>query len=172
MDLHVLDIGCGSSKMPGAVGLDLAVHPGVDVVSNAGQGLPFSESSFKAVRLSHIVEHVPDLVALMAEVHRVTCAGGLVYILTPHFSAAASYTDPTHLRHLGYFSLDYMCGLANDDFVPLGYGFQMVQRRLLFGKTGRLGLSAWANNHPRAYEQHLAWLLPALEIKYLLRKPG
>lgn len=166
----ILDIGCGRNKTPGAVGLDLAAHPGVDVVSHAGRGLPFCDASFEQIRLRHIVEHVPDLVSLLAEVHRVARPGGLVYILTPHFTAAASYTDPTHMRHLGYFSLDYVCGLARDDFVPLEYGFEMVRRRLLFGRSGRLGLSAWANNHPRAYEQHLAWIMPALEVEYLLRK--
>lgn len=171
MPSAVLDIGCGSKKLPGAVGLDLASHAGVDVVANAGLGLPFRDASFGRICLRHIVEHVPDLVAFMAEVHRVARPGALVYILTPHFSAAASYTDPTHVRHLGYFSLDYVCGLAQDDFVPLDYGFQMKERRLIFGRTGRLGLRAWANNHPRAYEQHLAWLLPALEVDYLLQKP-
>lgn len=172
MPSPILDIGCGRNKTPGAVGLDLAAHSGVDVVGHAGQGLPFGDASFGEIRLRHIVEHVPDLVAFLAEAHRVARPGGLVHILTPHYSAAASYTDPTHVRHLGYFSLDYVCGLARDDFVPLGYDFEMMRRRLIFGRTGRLGLSAWANNHPRAYEQHLAWVLPALEIEYLLRKPG
>jgi SAM-dependent methyltransferase len=172
MSSPILDIGCGRNKAPDAVGFDLAAHPGVDVVGNAGRGLPFGGGRFAEIRLRHIVEHVPDLVAFLAEVHRVAKPGGLVQILTPHFSAAASYTDPTHVRHMGYFSLDYVCGLARDDFVPLGYGFEMQRRRLIFGRAGRLGLRAWANNHPRAYEQHLAWVLPALEVEYLLRKPG
>jgi SAM-dependent methyltransferase len=172
MPFPILDIGCGRNKTPNAVGLDLAAHPGVDVVAQAGEGLPFGDDSFAEIRLRHIVEHVPDLVAFLAEVHRVARPGALVHILTPHFSAAASYTDPTHVRHMGYFSLDYVCGLARDDFVPLGYGFEMRRRRLIFGRSGRLGLSAWANNHPQSYEQHLAWVLPALEVEYLLRKPG
>jgi len=170
MPPSTLDIGCGRNKAGGAVGLDLARHPGVDVVADAGQGLPFGAGIFSRVRLRHIVEHVPDLKSFLAEVHRVTRPGGAVSILTPHFSAAASYTDPTHQRHLGYFSLDYFCGLAGDDFLPLDFAFKMQGRRLVFGRSGRLGLAAWANRHPKAYEQHLAWMLPALEVEYLLIK--
>jgi len=164
----ILDIGCGSKKTPGAVGLDLAAHPQVDVIADAGKPLPFAASSFARIRLSHIVEHVPSVIDLMAEVHRIALSGALVEVLTPHFSAAGSYTDPTHCRHLGYFSLDYFCGLAGDDFPPLGFAFAMLGRRIIFGRLGRLGLAAWANRHPRAYEQHLAWRLPALEVRYRL----
>ena len=161
----VLDLGCGSNKAPGALGADLKPHAGVDVVLDVKKPLPFPDRSFEAVRLSHIVEHVPDLVAFMAEVHRVLVPGGRVYIVTPHFSAAASYRDPTHLHHLSLFSFDVFCGEQPEDFVPFGFRFAMKRKRLVFGRKGRLGLSAWANRHPELYEQHLAFVLPALEVK-------
>jgi SAM-dependent methyltransferase len=138
------------------------------VVADAGRGLPFADGSFGLVRLSHIIEHVPDVTRLLAEVHRVCRPGARVRVVTPHFSAAGSYTDPTHRRHLGAFSLDYYCGLASDDFPPLGFGFRLLSRRLVFGRLGRTGLAAWANRHLRAYERHLAWWLPALEVRWWL----
>ncbi|MGD8563416.1 MAG: methyltransferase domain-containing protein [Desulfarculaceae bacterium] len=165
----ILDLGCGSNKLPQALGLDLARRPGVDVVADVSQGLPFAPGSFAQVRLRHLVEHVTDLVGLMAEVHRVCRPGAQVYILTPHFSAAASYHDPTHQHHFSLNSFDYFCGLAAEDFTPLSYGFAMIHKRLIFGRKGRLGLDAWANRHPGLYEQHLAFLLPALEIEVILR---
>ena len=161
----VLDLGCGSSKAPGALGADLKPLPGVDVVLDVKRPLPFADHSFRAVRLSHIVEHVPDLVDFMAEVHRVLVPGGRAHIVTPHFSAAASFRDPTHLHHLSLFSFDVFCGEQPEDFVPFGFRFAMVRKRLIFGRKGRLGLAAWANRHPELYEQHLAFLLPALEVE-------
>lgn len=169
MQLNALDLGCGGNKLPGALGLDLSPRPGVDLVADLAKPLPLASDAFDLVRLRHIVEHVPDLVALMAEVHRVCRPGAEVQILTPHFSAAASYRDPTHLRHLSLFSFDNFCGLAGEDFVPLGFRFELLERRLIFGRKGRLGLGAWANRHPELYEQHLAFLLPALEVRVVLR---
>ncbi|MFH1060372.1 MAG: class I SAM-dependent methyltransferase [Pseudomonadota bacterium] len=169
MDPRILDLGCGRSKAPNAVGVDLFPHPGVDLIADLNQPLPLADNSFDLVLLRHAVEHVRDLAALLGQVHRVLRPGGVVHILTPHFSAAASWTDPSHGLHLGYFSLDYFCGLAGDDFRPLSYRFALVSRRLIFGRSGRLGLAAWANRHPRAYEQHLAWTLPALEVEFRLQ---
>ena len=169
MSARILDLGCGRGKRPGAVGLDLCPHPGVNLVADLDGGLPLAADSFDLVILRHAAEHVRDLSALMGEVHRVLRPGGMLQVLTPHFSSAASHTDPSHFLHLGLFSFDYFCGLAQDDFRPQGFSYEMVGRRLIFGRKGRLGLSAWANRHPRPYEQHLAWLLPALEVEVRLK---
>ncbi len=164
----MLDLGCGRGKPAGMVGLDLSPHPGVDVLADLERPLPFADDSFDGARLRHVVEHVADLVSLLRQVHRVLRPGGRVEVLTPHFSAAASWTDPSHRLHLGYHSLDYFCGLARDDFRPLDFRFALLERRIIFGRKGRLGLTAWANRHPDLYEQHLTWILPALEVRFLL----
>jgi len=165
----ILDLGCGRRKSPGAVGLDLNPAPGVDVVADVQAGLPFAEGSFTEVRLRHLVEHVPDLVRLMSEVHRVCRPGALARILTPHFSAAASYRDPTHVHHLSVRSFEFFCQTAPEDFRPLNFRYELVSQRIIFGRKGRLGLCAWANRHPGLYEQHLAFLLPALEVEVVLK---
>lgn len=169
MPACILDLGCGRGKLPGTVGLDLSPHPGVDVLADFSKGLPFASGSFARARLCHVAEHAADLAALLGEVHRVLIPGGLIHIITPHFSSAASHTDPSHRLHLGLFSFDYFCGLAVDDFKPLGYRYQMLSRRLIFGRGGGLGVAAWANRHGRFYEQHLAWLWPALEVEVWLK---
>lgn len=169
MSARILDIGCGRSKLPSALGLDLNPYPGVGVIADFERGLPFASGSFMRARLIHVVEHATDLPALLGEVHRVLEPGGLAHILTPHFSSAASHADPSHRLHLGLFSFDYFCGLAQDDFRPLTYRFELLSRRLVFGRRGCLGFGAWANRHGRLYEQHLAWLMPALEVEVWLK---
>jgi SAM-dependent methyltransferase len=139
------------------------------LVADLEQGLPLAEDSFDQVELCHVLEHLSDLPAFMGQVHRVLRPGGLAHAVVPHYSAAGAYSDPSHRQRLGLFSFDYFCGLATDDFRPLGYRFKLLGRRLIFGRAGRLGLSAWANRHPRAYERHLAWWLPALEVEVWLR---
>ena len=41
--LRVLDIGCGRQKFPGTMGLDERAFPGVDVVSDLNNRLPFPD---------------------------------------------------------------------------------------------------------------------------------
>ena len=55
----------------------------------------------------HLIEHVEDVIATMEELHRVARPGGTIFIVTPHYSDLASYTDPTHRRHLSSESFHY-----------------------------------------------------------------
>ena len=45
----------------------------------------------------------------MNEVHRVTTHGGKIEIIVPHFSNVFGYSDPTHVRLFGIYSMFYFC---------------------------------------------------------------
>ena len=59
----------------------------------SGDALPFAEASFDVIVCNHVYEHVPDPVALLAEIHRVLAPGGTCYfagghtlqLLEPHY---------------------------------------------------------------------------------------
>jgi 2-polyprenyl-3-methyl-5-hydroxy-6-metoxy-1,4-benzoquinol methylase len=55
----------------------------------------------------HVIEHVADVIRTMEELHRITRPGGIVFLVTPHYTDASSFTDPTHRRHLNSFSFEY-----------------------------------------------------------------
>ncbi|MCW3003946.1 MAG: putative S-adenosylmethionine-dependent methyltransferase, partial [Conexibacter sp.] len=79
--LAVADIGCGATKqVPWAVGVDNLEQPGVDVVADIDDGLPFETASLDHVFAVHILEHVRDMVAVMAELHRVLRPSGLLHV--------------------------------------------------------------------------------------------
>jgi hypothetical protein len=74
-----------------------------------------------------------------------------------------SYTDPTHLHHLGYHSFDYF---VRDSFESFTYGagrFRILERRLTFGGNLLLdGLGRiFAALSVDFCEKHLAWFFPA-----------
>ena len=104
---RVLDIGCGRKKLAGAVGLDRFPLPGVDVVADLDQGLPFPAESFDAVSANQVFEHVRDLVALVHEVHRVLTPGGVLVAHVPYFRSSWAHIDPTHVRAFTINSMDY-----------------------------------------------------------------
>lgn len=57
--------------------------------------LPFEDARFDEVLAKDVLEHV-ELEPTMRELHRILKPGGQLRIITPHFTAAAVWVDPTH----------------------------------------------------------------------------
>lgn len=54
-----LDIGCGASKAPGFIGMDVRPLPGVDIVHNLEKyPWPLPDNTFNVVHASHVLEHI------------------------------------------------------------------------------------------------------------------
>jgi SAM-dependent methyltransferase len=148
----VIDLGCGSRKKPGAIGLDIARIPQVDVLADVTRPLPLRDSCVDEIHASHIVEHIDDLLAFMGEVWRVCKPGALVYFRFPHASTPyMTWKDPTHKRGMlldtfDYFDPETFDGRAFGYYHPAK--FRMVKQRLTFNMNtdtwmpGRLRFAA------------------------------
>jgi len=166
--MTVLDIGCGKKKQePGAIGLDRQPGSDADVRCELAHfPWPLRDNCADRIHLSHFLEHQVNILRAMAEVHRIAKPGAHVLIVTPHYSSHDSYTDPTHVAHLGLHSFDYFVRDSFEDFTYGAGGFRLLERRLSFGgnflldNLGRLiaGLSS------DFYEKHFAWIFPARNI--------
>jgi len=98
---RVLDVGCGSRKTSGAVGMDILPGPATDVVADLSVRWPFPDNSFDMIIARHVLEHVPDVVHVLDEAWRVLTPHGRVVVYGPHFSSAhLVWSDPTHRRGL------------------------------------------------------------------------
>lgn len=118
-ELAVADIGCGPKKQfPGAIGVDAVEQPGVDVVANLDDGLPFAEASLDHVFAVHVLEHVGDMVAVMAELHRVLKPTGVLHVLCPHWRHVNAAADPTHVRSIDPLTFRWFCDPARPDVPP------------------------------------------------------
>ena len=163
----VLDLGCGRKKQE-AVSIGVDRQPGsADVLAELTHfPWPFADNCADRIHLSHFLEHQPDILRVMAEVHRVAKTSGEIIVVTPHYSSPDSYSDPTHLHHLGLHSFDYFLGDNFQDFTYGAGGFRLVERRLTFGgnllldNLGRLCAAVSAD----FYEKHFAWTFPARNI--------
>lgn len=96
-----LDIGCGYSKAPGYIGMDIRPLPGVDIVQDI-EKLPWDikDETFEVVFCSHILEHInPKLhVDIMNEIWRITKPSGVLTIGMPYAGSFNFWQDPTHIH--------------------------------------------------------------------------
>jgi SAM-dependent methyltransferase len=105
--MKILDVGCGTNKYEGAIGLDNNPRTGADVIHDLGNlPYPFADNEFDLVVSNHVVEHVPDVMAFVSELYRITRHGGHIRLLTPHYTNPDWATDPTHRNHLNSYSFN------------------------------------------------------------------
>ena len=167
-----VDLGCGRDKVAGTTGVDYAENSAADVRHDLdAYPYPFADGSFEVVVLRNVVEHVRNIVGLMAEVHRIGCSGADVLITTPHFSSLYSYQDPTHVRHLALDSMDYFTERTGHSNFYTAARFRMVARGLDFGRSFPFsaiarGLAALSEHK---YEKHFAFVFPANSLWFHLQ---
>ncbi len=105
--MKILDVGCGANKYEGAVGLDSNPQTAADVIHDLGAvPYPFADDEFDLIISRHIVEHVPDVMAFVTELHRITRPGGMIKLVTPHYTNPDWPTDPTHRNHFNSYSFN------------------------------------------------------------------
>ncbi len=165
----VLDLGCGSNKLKGSVGLDVHPAPGVDVICDLNAPIwPVRGSSVDAVWSNQLVEHVADVVAFLEQLHTCVRPGADIVLLAPHYSSTYAWSDPTHRRGVALLSLDYACS-----YLPGKYA--VVHRFFGLPTAGRglTGLVLAALNRSlarqRTYERWITPLLSAGVIGFHLK---
>lgn len=171
--MPVVDIGCGKKKQePCAIGLDRQPGSAADVLCELAHfPWPLCDNCADRIYLSHFLEHQPDILRVMAEVRRIAKPGAEVVVVTPHYSSSDSYSDPTHVHHLGYHSFDYFVQDSFEDFTYGAGGFRILEWRLTFGGNFLLDNLArlFASASVDFYEKHCAWIFPARNIFCRLR---
>lgn len=93
-----LDIGCGKVKEKGWSGID-AIDFGQKHVHDVREGLPmFKDNSVDEIRSNHFVEHLTgaERIAFFNECYRVLKPEAKMTVITPCWSHACAYGDPTH----------------------------------------------------------------------------
>jgi SAM-dependent methyltransferase len=164
---RILDLGCGKHKHPQAVGADRNSASQADVLCDLNRfPYPFRDDSFDEIHLNHVIEHLEDVVAVVAEIWRVARHGARVLIGTPHFSSIHSYTDPGHRQRLARGSFDQ----ARKDLPP-PRRIEVVRKEIRFH---RRFFWSWPARliyrvSPNKYEKFFAFVFPARELVFELR---
>jgi SAM-dependent methyltransferase len=185
-----IDLGSGPRPREGFYALDHLELEGIDIVADLNRPLELlPDDCAEHVFSSHALEHVENLLLLLGEIHRITRPGGLVEVVVPHFSNPYYYSDPTHMRFFGLYTMNYFVDTEKQPEawrVPVFYSptrFEMESVKLSFYRTNLFDrlfvpvLRYFVNRSPGAqnfYERRLCWILPAAEVRYRMRacKPG
>ena len=176
----VLNVGCGAAALQGAVNIDVSQLPGVDVVHDLNVfPWPFDDEQFNHVIAHHVVEHMNDVVGFMSEVYRVLTPGGVLEVLTPHYSDGGSWVDPTHHWHLHTSSFLYFeeghpfCYYSRCRFkclvdVELARIWRLLGFQFLVNLVSRFPSALWIR---RLWENHLSFVVRGKTIRALCMKP-
>jgi len=91
-----LDLGCGSRKRAGHIGIDKAALECVDIVCDVEKGIPLKDNCVTGVYSNYFLEHVSDLIFVFQEIYRVCCNGATVEFVVPYYMSINAFKDPTH----------------------------------------------------------------------------
>ncbi|MDM3853518.1 MAG: methyltransferase domain-containing protein [Aphanizomenon gracile PMC649.10] len=107
--LICIDLGCGTHKTEGFIGVDLLAADGVDVIANLNGHFPFPDNSVDFVKAHDIIEHLPDRIHTMNEIWRILKPDGIVDISVPSTDGRGAFQDPTHVSFWNINSFMYYC---------------------------------------------------------------
>jgi SAM-dependent methyltransferase len=163
---RILDVGCGQQKFPGSIGIDMNPDTAADVLCHLDRGsLPFRDSAFDEVHATHLIEHVDNVIRTMEEFHRVTRPGGVIFIITPHYTDYTSFRDPTHRWHLNTesFLYFYQGGMHGRDMWYTKTRMRQKRLRVRLLRIWRaLGFEFMVNHFRwfrRFWEQYLSFVI-------------
>ncbi|MBI3987664.1 MAG: methyltransferase domain-containing protein [Lentisphaerae bacterium] len=107
-----LNVGCGMDVQEGYTNIDWCDYGNnrIQIVDVTRFPWPFADGIFDEIKIQAVLEHLPDQVKTMEEVHRICKKGAVVKISVPHFSGTNTWDDPTHLRGYSTHTLRYFCG--------------------------------------------------------------
>lgn len=104
-----IDLGCGSNKANGHVGIDITkVGTQADIVHDLNiYPYPFENESVEEIFCSHFIEHVDDLILFMNECWRILKKGGEITFIAPYYTSYRAWADPTHKRSISEATFFY-----------------------------------------------------------------
>lgn len=187
LDKVKLELGCGERKrIQDSIGIDALDYPCVDIVGDVLEVLKhIPDASVQAIHAFHFMEHVEDLETLLSEIERIMLEDGTLEIVVPHFSNPYFYSDYTHRKHFGLYTLSYFA--RNSFFKRRVPSYQKKQCLELRAVTLNFKSSPpfyfrhlvkrlitmvvnMTNSTKEFYEENLCYIFPCYEIRYCLTK--
>lgn len=173
-----LDLGCGTSKRHGFLGVDHLLLPNVDVVHDLNAfPYPFREGDIDEVWMDNVLEHLDKPLRAMEEVWRICKHGAKVTVGVPYFRSFYAIIDPTHQHFFGVQWFNYF-----DPKHPLSTKYRYTTayfetEAIIFDREWdnkpktimHRVIHAFALRRPSAYEARLSHIFPLNSLTFYLK---
>ena len=150
-----LNLGCGNKPLAGWVNCDVAGNYDhrIDLTEPYWSDRIGAQAADE-VLMDQVLEHLPDTVAVMKNVHCVLKHGGVATIRVPFAGSYAAWNDPTHVRHFTPATFKYF-ERGHDAQHYVGCEFSKVEVKWI--DDGSTRLARLRNLLP--FRDTLCWLL-------------
>jgi hypothetical protein len=179
-----INLGSGESKKNGFYSLDHLELNGTDIIADLNNPLDLiPDNCIKYVYSRHVFEHIINFNELMLEIHRISKANCKIEVIVPHFSNVYAYSDPTHVRFFGLYTMYYFTPqnlqpnirkvpdfYNNKKFIIKSIYIDFYTESIFDKLFGRL-FKLFVNSNfyfQNFYERRLSRIYHAWQIKYVL----
>ncbi|MFC1504033.1 methyltransferase domain-containing protein [Spirochaetota bacterium] len=130
--MKILDVGCGDAKIQrdGAdvIGVDCVQLPGVDVVHDLNKyPWPFENDSFDEIHMKEIIEHLPNTIKVMEEIHRILKPSGSVHIRVIYWNHRHSISDPQHVSFFNEVTWEFFTGKRKGYYTKVQFSMERFE---------------------------------------------
>lgn len=123
-----VDLGCGSAKREGFIGLDFVEGPQVDhVVDLTAERFPFEDATVDEVFSAHFLEHIESPNHVMSEIGRICKDGARIEFWTPYAFSEEGFLYG-HLHYLTEEPWMHFCVSHRDFFAEMLGGRWLLHR--------------------------------------------
>ncbi len=91
-----VELGCGTTKNEGYLGIDRFPLPNVDIVADLDKGIPLEDNSVEVIFCSHSLEHFENLPNIVNEIYRVCKHKAIVNVLAPYHMETVNLANFYH----------------------------------------------------------------------------
>ena len=113
-DYMTIDLGGRFNCPENFVSVDLK---DADICCDLTKKWPFKDSSVGVIRAFDLIEHLPDKIHTMSEMHRVLCPGGYALISVPSTEGNGAHMDPSHCSYWNEGSFLYYTDRNSAQFI-------------------------------------------------------
>ncbi|WP_242039763.1 methyltransferase domain-containing protein [Anabaena sphaerica] len=152
--LMCVDLGCGTHKAEGFIGVDVIAGDNVDVIADLKSHFPFPDNSVDFIKAHDFIEHLPDRIHTMNEIWRICKPNAIVDISVPSTDGRGAFQDPTHVSFWNINSFMYYC----QEFPPYLAGCQSH-----YGFKGEFSIVNIEEKHSALQIVHVHAVLKAIK---------